>query len=98
MTEGITRSINLSRATQAIALDIPEVFDRVLHNGLLYRLKVYGVIDDIFQNISSFLSGPRLKVVLYGKSSPRFAINGEVPQGSILDPTLFFCSLMSFLM
>ena len=42
-----------------------------------------------FQIISSFLSGRRLKVVLDGKSSPEFAINAGVPQGSILGPTFF---------
>ena len=43
----------------------------------------------MFLIISSFLSGRRLKVVLDGKSSPEFAINAGVPQGSILGPTLF---------
>ena len=89
VTERIARTLNLSGATRAIALDISKAFDRVWHNGLLHKLRAYGVTDGIFQIISSFLSGRRLKVVLDGKSSPEFAINAGVPQGSILGPTLF---------
>ena len=44
----------------------------------------------MFQIISSFHSGRRVKVVLDGKLSPEFAINPGVPKSSILGPTLFF--------
>ena len=63
VTERIARTLNLSGATRAIALDISKAFDRVWHNGLLHKLKAYGVTDGIFQIISSFLSGRRFKVV-----------------------------------
>ena len=90
VTERIARTLNLLGATRAIALDISKAFDRVWHNGLLHKLNAYGVTDGIFQIISSFLSGPRLKVVLDGKSFPEFAINAGVPiESSILGPTLF---------
>ena len=39
--------------------------------------------------ISSFLSNRQLQVVLDGKSSQEYLVNARVPQGSILDPTLF---------
>ena len=39
--------------------------------------------------ISSFLSNRRLRVTLDGKSSQKYSVNAGVPQGSILDSTLF---------
>ena len=51
--------------------------------------KSYGISGQIFGLISSFLSNRRLWVVLDGKSSQEYPVNAGVPQGSILDPTLF---------
>ena len=72
-----------------MALDRTKAFDRVWHSGLLHKLKSYGISGQIFGLISSFLSNRRLRVVLDGKSSQEYPVNVGVPQGSILDPTLF---------
>ena len=53
------------------------------------NVKCYGISGQIFGRISSFLSNKQLRVVLDGKSSQEYPINGGVPQGSILGPTLF---------
>ena len=79
MSDRITRAMNRSGATRALALVTSKAFDRVWHAGLLHKLKSYGISGQIFGLISSFLSNRRLRVVLDGKSS----------QGSILGPTLF---------
>ena len=71
------------------AFDISKAFDRVWHAGVLHKLKCYGISGQIFGLISSFLSNRRLRVVLDGKSSQEYPVNAEVPQGSILGPTLF---------
>ena len=65
----IARAFNRSGATRAVALDISKVFDRVWHAGLLHKLKFYGISDQIFGFISSFLSNRWLQVILDGKSS-----------------------------
>ena len=72
----IARGFNMSGATQAVALDIINAFDRVWHVG-----QIFGLI--------SFLSNRRLQVVLEGKSSQEYPVNAGVLQGSILGPTLF---------
>ena len=85
----IPRAFNKSGATRAVARDIFKAFNRVWHAGLLHKLKSYGISGQIFGLISSFLSNRRLRVVLDGKSSREYPVNAEVPQGSILGPTLF---------
>ena len=72
-----------------MVLDISKAFDRVWHAGLLHKLKSYGISGPRFALISSFLSNRWLRVVLDGKSSEEYPVNAEVPQGSILGPTLF---------
>ena len=71
-----------SFSTGTVALDISKTFGRVWHAGLLHKLKSYGISDQIFDLISSFLGKRRLWVFLVGKSS-------RVPEGSIVGPTLF---------
>ena len=51
--------------------------------------KSYGILGQIFDLISSFLSNRRLQVVLDGKSSQKYPVNAGFPQGSVLGRTLF---------
>ena len=83
----IARAFNRSGATRAVTLDISKAFDRVRHTALLHKLKFYGISDQIFRFISSFLSNRRLRVVLTGKLAQEYPVNAGVPQGSILGPT-----------
>ena len=62
-----------------MTLDISKAFDRVWHAGLLHKLKSYGISGQIFGHISSFLSNRQLQVVLDGKSSQEYPVNGAIP-------------------
>ena len=79
----------VSRATRAVALDISKADDRVLHTGLLHKLKSYGTSGPIFGLISFFLSNRYLRMVLDKKSSQEYPVNAGVSQGSILVSTRF---------
>ena len=81
----IARAFHSSWATQALALDIFKVFDRVWY-GLLHKLKPYGISGQICGRISSFLIGRRFRGD--GKSSQEHPVNAGVSQGSIPGPTL----------
>ena len=89
VTDRIARTFKRSGATQAVALYISKAFDRVRHAGLLHKLKYYGISGQKFALISSLLSSRWLRMVLDGKYSQEYLVNTRVPQGSILDPTLF---------
>ena len=69
VSDRIAKALNRSGATRAVALNISKAFDSALHAGLLFKLKSYGISDQIFGFISSFLSNRRLPVVLDGKFS-----------------------------
>ena len=86
MSDRIAKTFNRFGATQDAGLGISKAFNRVWHAGLFYKPRYYGISDQIFGHISSFLSHRPLWVVLDGKSPQEYA---GVPQGSILAPTLF---------
>ena len=56
MSGRIVRAFNRPGATRTVALDISKAFDRVWHDGLLHKLRSYGISVQIFGLISSFLS------------------------------------------
>ena len=70
----ITELNNRSWATQAVALNISKAFDKVWRVVLLHILTSYGISDQIFGLILSFLSNRWLRVALDGKTLLKFLI------------------------
>ena len=75
--------------TRGVFLDISKAFDRVWHEGLLYKLKSYGISGPLLILIKSFLTNRFQRVVLNGQTSNWKNIIAGVPQGSILGPLFF---------
>ena len=48
VSDRTARAFNRSGATRAVALDISKAFDWAWHAGLLYKLKSYGILGQIF--------------------------------------------------
>ena len=70
-------------------LDFSKAFDTVPHDGLLSKLKHYGIDKHIWQWISNFLKKRKQCVVVDGVSSGLVDVDSEVPQGTVLGPILF---------
>ena len=88
ITDRLSRALDFSFDSRAIALDISKVFDRGWHKGLLHKLKSYGISGKALGIIHSLLTGRKMKVVIDGQSSYSHFLNAGVPQGSLLGPTL----------
>lgn len=70
-------------------LDISQAFDRVWHEGLLYKLRTMGTPTYLVKVIKSFLTDRSFTVSVENHiSNPRKILAG-LPQGSPLSPTLF---------
>ena len=85
----IARAFNRSGVTPAVALWYIQGFDSVWHADLLHKSRSYEISGQIFGLISSSFSNRQIWVVVNGQSSQEYPVNAGVPQGSILDPTLF---------
>ena len=72
-----------------IFLDISKAFDKVWHEGLLYKLKSFGISGNLLNLIKHYLTDRSQRVLLNGQCSNWQPILVGVPQGSILGPSFF---------
>ena len=80
---------NPSLEMRGVFLDISKAFDRVWHDGLLYKLSCNGVGGNLYKLMKSFLSNRHQRVLLNGQTSQWAKVRAGVPQGSILGPLFF---------
>ena len=83
------KAIDHGKEIRVIFCDISKAFDRVWHEGLLFKLRRMGITGSLLEWFSSYLDQHHQRVVLEGS----FLISNKsmlvVPQGSILGPLLF---------
>ena len=72
-----------------IFCDLSKAFDRVWHNGLIFKLQTYGISGKLLQWFKSYLSHRSQKVMYKDLLSTKCDISSGVPQGSVLGPLLF---------
>ena len=78
-----------SLEVRAVFLDISKAFDKVWHDGLIFKLKQNGISGSMFKLLANYLNNRKQRVVLNGSCSDYSEIESGVPQGSVLGPLLF---------
>ena len=63
-----------------------KAFDKVWHEGLLFKLRINGKLINLLKN---YLSNRKQRVLINGFESEWAQIESGVPQGSVLGPLLF---------
>lgn len=88
ITDLIEKTLEGKQYCSAIFLDVAQAFDKVWHEGLLYKMNKI-LPRGYTQLLSSYLSGRIFRVRQESEYSDFKEANAGVPQGSVLGPTLY---------
>ena len=88
LVDEIASSFENKKYCPGVFLDVAQAFDRVWHNGLLYKLKLF-LPAPYYLLIHSYLKNRSFSVRQGNYFSSTFHIQAGVPQGSDLSPDLF---------
>ena len=70
-------------------MDISKAFDKVWHDGLIFKLEQNGVSGTSLNLFKNYLMNRKQRVVLNGTAAEYGNVISGVPQGSVLGPFLF---------
>ena len=88
ITHEIYQSFDGGLEVRGVFLDISKAFEKVWHNGFIYKQNQNGVTGDLLKTLTDFLNERKQKVI-NGQNSTRKNVEAGVPQGSIHGPLLF---------
>lgn len=77
------------KSTGLILLDIEKAFDSVWHDGLVYKLNVFGFPTYLIKIINAFIRERAFAVYVDGYTSTMKSVPAGLPQGSALSPVLY---------
>jgi hypothetical protein len=89
LIEKINESMHRSRKSVSIYFDIAAAFDKVWHEGLIYKLIKIHMPPYLINWIVEFLNNRQFYVVVENIASEKTEIQCGVPQGAINSPILF---------
>ena len=89
ITHEIYKSFDEGFEVKGVFLDISKAFDKVWHEGLIFKLKQNGICGNLINLLCDFLRNRKQRVLLNGQVSRWPDVKAAVRQGSILGPLLF---------
>ena len=85
----LCEALDKKKEVRVVFCDISKAFDRVWHEGLLYKLERMGISGALLLWFKGYISNRKQKVIIENSSSKTGDIQAGVPQGSVLGPLLF---------
>ncbi|GFX64663.1 probable RNA-directed DNA polymerase from transposon X-element [Trichonephila clavipes] len=85
----IIHGFNHSKTTGGLFLDVEKAFDRLWHNGLIYKMILLNYPDYIIHTLADYLDGRTFQIKIDATISRTGQIQAGCPQGSNLSPILY---------
>lgn len=85
----LSRFHNLGQCTVAAFLDTERAFDKVWHDGLLYKMHKLNFDPRLIKLIQSFLKNRTTSIKVKNAESDPINLHAGVPQGAVLSPLLY---------
>ena len=89
MTQKVAESFARKKKVCGIFFDISSAFDKIWHNGLIYKLDQLKFPHYLTSWIKNFIENRNFKVRVGAEFSKTHPIKTGVPQGAVLSPLLF---------
>ncbi|GFV27857.1 RNA-directed DNA polymerase from mobile element jockey [Trichonephila clavipes] len=89
LTNRVINGFNGGDTTGGAFLDVEKAFDRVWHDGLLYKMIKLNFPSYIIHLVNSYLSDRTFQVKILATLSRIGTVSAGSPQGSILSPLLY---------
>nr|XP_015840350.1 PREDICTED: RNA-directed DNA polymerase from mobile element jockey-like [Tribolium castaneum] len=89
ITETILKAKNQGKSTGAVFMDISNAFDKVWHQGLIYKLIKMEIPIALTKLIASYLQNRKFYVRINEETFEIEKASAGVPQGSLLEPILY---------
>ena len=89
LTQKAAESLNRGKKMCSIFFDIASAFDKVWHNGLLYKMIKLNFPKYIILWLKNFLFNRLFAIRINNVKTDKFIIGAGVPQGAVLSPFLF---------
>ena len=89
ITLEIYKSFDDGNEVRGAFLDISKAFDKVWHDGLIFKLQENGISGNLLKVLKHFLSNRKQNIVLNWQSSSWADVKTGLLQGYILEPLIF---------